>query len=301
MPNENNRLLLVGWEGNVIAQHGLREGKRPLIETEKPIQKLHNCPINTIRVIDGQAYIAAAWRTVFKREGIDQWTCLLGNNPEEVKELQSRDEDVGFEDIGGFSKDEIYACGENGDLWHFNGTKWRPLSTPTNKDMVSMCCAPNGKVYIGCEDGTLIEGRGDSWKVLKHKASDDLSGMIWYKDKLYIGSEMYGLSVYNPTKNSTSNVLPTFAATVGKEEGISDDSTEALQASGMSEEDAELFKLISSVKMSGDIRAPSGLHSLATDGEILLIAGRDNVVAFNGEEWKMLFSSSPSKEGGELW
>ena len=42
-------------------------------------------------------------------------------------------------------------------------------------------------------------------------------------------------------------------------------------------------------------------RTLATDGEILLVSDNNRVIAFNRNEWKSLFVTHPSENGGELW
>jgi len=304
IPNENNSFILVGWKGDIFAQHGLKRHSKnpsdmiPNLIKEQPIPLLSNCPISSIRVIDGQAYATGAWRTVFRRNGIDDWTCLHGNDAKEVELLQESGKGVGFKDIGGFSKDDIYACGEAGDLWHYDGEKWEVIDAPTNKDMVSICCTPIGKVYIGCDDGTLIEGRGNSWNILKEKAPEILD-IIWYQKQLYIACGMHGLYQYDGNKIGSTKGISSLGVSMGKEDSLSDGIKHALETNGMNKEDIGLLDALSSVNMGNDILISP--RTLATDGEILLISDNNRVVAFNGSEWKILFVTHPSENGGELW
>ena len=305
VPAENNSFVLVGWKGDVFAQHGFKKSTAfptstiPNLIEEQPIPLLSNCPLASMRIIDGQAYVAGAWRTVFRREGAENWTCLHGNDAKEVEKLQKSESIVGFSDIGGFSKDDIYACGEGGDLWHYDGKTWKQLDAPTNKNMVSMCCTLQGDVYIACEDGTLIKGRDSRWEILKEKVSDDVLDMIWYKEKLYIACGMNGLYQYDEKKVISTNGVSSLGEIIGKEEALSEGAKRALEANGMSKEDISRVNALSSVKMSSDILLSP--RKLATDGEILLVSDNNRVVAFNGDEWKVLFVTYPSENGGELW
>lgn len=306
VPTENNAFVLVGWKGDVFAQHGLKKhSKNPLdmipnLIEEKPIPLLLNCPIFSMKAIDGQAYVAGAWRTVFRRDGIDSWTCLHGNDAKEVEKLQKENKDnVGFQDIDGFSKSEIYACGEGGDLWSYDGDIWKRLDAPTNKNMVSICCTSTGIVYIACDDGTLVEGRGNNWQVLKDKVSDGVLDMIWYQEKLYIACGMHGLYVYGKEKISSAKGISTLGNSIEKEESLSEGLVKALEANGMNKEDIALVNALSTVEMNDNILISP--LTLATDGEILLVSDNNRVVAFNGKDWKVLFVTYPSDNGGELW
>ena len=60
----------------------------------------------------------------------------------------------------------------------------------------------------------------------------------------------------------------------------------------------ELAETLSPVE---EILAPAYIHSLSTDGDILLVAGTDKVVAHNGSEWKVLYAPPGVNMGGELW
>ena len=305
IPAENNSFVLIGWKGDVFAQHGFKQHSKnpsdmiPNLIEEQPIPLLSNCPLASMRIIDGQAYVAGAWRTVFRREGVENWTCLHGNNAKEVERLQKSESIVGFSDIGGFGKDDIYACGAAGDLWHYDGKAWKQLDAPTNKDMVCMCCTPKGEVYIACEDGTLIKGRDSRWEVLKEKVSDDVQDMLWYQERLYIACSMHGLYQYDEQKVVSTKGVSSFGEIIGKEETLSEGNKRALEANGMSREDIDIVNALSSVKMSSDILISP--RRLATDGEMLLVSDNNRVVAFNGDEWKVLFVTYPSENGGELW
>lgn len=304
VPAKNNSFLLVGWKGDVFAQHGLKKHSKnpsdmiPNLVEEQSIPLLSNCPLASLRVIDAQAYAVGAWRTIFRRDGIDNWTCLHGNDAKEVELLQKNGQATGFNDIGGFSKNDIYACGEAGDLWHYNGEKWGAIDAPTNKNMISICCTPTGIVYIACDDGTLIEGRDNSWNILKEKTPEILD-IIWYQKQLYIACGMYGLYQYDGARIASTKGVSSLGKSIGEENALSEGAEHALEANGMSEEDIGLVTALSSVEINSDILMSP--RTLATDGEILLLSDNNRVVAFNGSEWKILFVTHPSDNGGELW
>jgi hypothetical protein len=113
---------------------------------------------------------------------------------------------VGFDAIAGFNKSDIYGCGEEGDLWHYNGKTWHRLAPPVNFDMECIVCAGDGNVYIGGAMGGLIRGRfnpdtgEEHWHVIKN----DLTGtearfnsLAWFQDRLYLGHDW---ALYNLTQ-----------------------------------------------------------------------------------------------------
>ncbi len=298
---ERNEFVLVGWEGDVFAQHGLKEDGKPNLIEESHIEIQNNCPITRVRGIAGKAYISAHWRTVFRREGVDEWTCLYGNDPKQIEQWQEDGVELGFNDIGGFSENDIYACGGEGDLFHFDGKVWKNLDCPTNADLKSLCCAPNGKVYIGCSHGMLIEGRDEKWKVLDVRAPDvNISDMAWYRDQLYLACGGDGLYVFDQKDIQPAPGLRSLGSMVTEQSQFSDDEKHALIEAGA---DQGIVEFMDRLSLDGDddfMLAPASIHTLSTDGEILLVAGTDEVVAFDGQEWKVLFAPHGTDRGGEL-
>jgi len=291
--------IVVSRSGDVIAQKNkVDDSVKPTFNFEYSIPILKNCPIMRIRHIAGKAYIAANWRTVFRRDGIDNWAVLHGNDPSQVEIQQKQNRELGFNDIGGFSENDIYACGGQGDLWHFNGKKWSELDLPTNIEFKSLCCAPNGKIYIGCENGTLIEGINEQWNILETKAANiDITDMTWYKDKLYLACGMYGLYVFDMDVIKPAPGLSSLGSIATRESNLTDGNKNALKAAGGDEGTIELVDV---VNVDSNILAPASLHTLSTDGDILLAAGTDKVASFDGEKWKILYAPYGVNMGGQL-
>ena len=293
------QFILVGWHGDVITQQGFKESGAPRFIEEESIPILRNCPIMRIRNIGGKAYIAASWRTIFRRDNMNDWICLHGNNPKQIETWKKGYRDLGFDDIGGFSEDDIYACGGQGDLWHFDGERWKELDFPKNIDLTSLCCAPDGNVYIGCGNGMLAVGRDNSWEILSTKApSVDIMDMAWYKDRLYLACNIYGLYVYDKGKIKPAEGISSFGSSVSQNSSLSSETKDLLAKNGADTNMIELAETLSPVE---EILAPAYIHSLSTDGDILLVAGTDKVVAHNGSEWKVLYAPPGVNMGGELW
>jgi hypothetical protein len=288
----------VDWHGKVIAKQQPDDlTQRPEFNIEETIDIAKNCPIMQLRNIAGKAYVAASWRTVFRREGPNKWTCLRGNNQEEIEELKKTNRDYGFNDIGGFAEDDIYACGGDGDVMHFDGKSWRQLYCPTNEELLSICCAPDGKVYIGGQRGSLVVGRGDQWEVLKSKAPDEINDLAWFKGRLYMTCRTYGINELYEGQIRTTPGTSGMGQAV-KPERLSEGNRRALKEAGADEDGIDLIDILE-VPTSA-VLAPASVHTLATDGNILLAAGVNRVVAFDGKGWQVLFSPFPTDIGGCL-
>lgn len=144
------------------------------------------------RTIDGYLYIVGGSRSVGYRLGKSSWKSLTQGLPFKYE----RDwQTAGFEDIDGFSQNDIYCAGGKGDVWHFNGTKWQQIHFPSNLDLYTVCCASDGYVYISGYGGTTFKGRGDQWKqIYKGQMSIPFKDMVWYENKVWCTSD-YGLWV----------------------------------------------------------------------------------------------------------
>jgi hypothetical protein len=298
LPGTDTPLLVVDWHGKVIAKQQHDDlTQRPKFSIEETIDIAKNCPIMQLRNIAGKAYVAAGWRTVFRREGPNEWICLRGNDQEEIEEFKKTNQEYGFNDIGGFAEDDIYACGGDGDVMHFNGREWRQLYCPTNEELLSICCAPDGKVYIGGQRGSLIVGRGDQWEVLKSKAPDEINDLAWFKGRLYMTCRTYGINELHEGQIRTTPGTSGMGQAV-KPERLSEGNRRALKEAGANQADIDLIDILE--VPTSTVLAPASVHTLATDGNILLAAGVNRVVAFDGKGWQVLFSPYPTDIGGGL-
>ncbi|MBI5895001.1 MAG: hypothetical protein HZB24_02985, partial [Desulfobacterales bacterium] len=78
----------------------------------------------------------------------------------------TNDNSITFESIDGNGADDIYAVGQEGAVFHFNGYRWRQISFPTNRPLSSIRCISKQEVYICGNDGLFFKGHDDSWEDL---------------------------------------------------------------------------------------------------------------------------------------
>ncbi len=159
--------------------------------------------ISRLRTIDGLLWGCGLGRTVIVREGRNQWRYLTDVIPYDYDKEKSGG---GFEDMDGFSAQDMYAAGGQGDVWHYDGTKWRRLPFPSNMDLYTVCCAGDGFVYIGAESGSVFKGRGNEWKLISRgKMSLPFRDMVWHQGKVW-GTSDYGLWVVEKDKVKEADV-----------------------------------------------------------------------------------------------
>ena len=140
--------------------------------------------------IDGSIYAYGMVRSVFKRTSIKQWENITTKamHPNLYTDTEASKEKfvgswVGFSALDGFNQNDIYAGGNKGDGWHYNGKKWTKLDLPLNTDISTITCASNNLVYIGCRIGSVLVGRADSWEVID--TSKQITHSTWFKGKIY--------------------------------------------------------------------------------------------------------------------
>jgi hypothetical protein len=141
-------------------------------------------PLRCARFVGSRAYVAGMDRQVYRRDGVNRWTAVdAGTRPPE-----GSNDVVGFEGIDGFSEKEIYAAGWEGEIWMYNGLRWKQLHSPTNMILTNLCCGDD-IVYACGRGGLLIEGRGDKWRVIEQDVTDDdIWGLAWYNGELYLAT-----------------------------------------------------------------------------------------------------------------
>jgi hypothetical protein len=138
--------------------------------------------LRAIGVVDGLAIACGMKRQVYRRVRENSWLAMHAPAP-------PPGENAGFEAIAGFSGDEIYAVGWNGEIWEWNGSKWLNRTSPTNLILTGVCCAGDDKVYVCGQNGTLLQGRHDLWDVIDLEGmADDLWDVHWFNDTLYLAT-----------------------------------------------------------------------------------------------------------------
>lgn len=186
------KMLLIGEDGDVVAYLG--DGKSAK-------EKLSPRPraIRRAATIDGYVFACGMNRDVYKRVGEAKWVDISAPKPKSK-------ETTGFEAIDGYSEREVYAVGWGGEIWRFDGKKWSRAESPSKNILTCVCCAPTSVVYVAGQQGTLIEGRNQTWKAIRLRAlSKDIWDLCWYRNRLHIATAT-GLFTLEGSKCAPVNV-----------------------------------------------------------------------------------------------
>lgn len=134
-----------------------------------------------LKTIGEHLYVCGNGRSVGRRMGRDRWIGFSHMIPEAARGVRE-----GFDDIDGFAEDDVYAVGGEGDVWRFDGTRWRPCRFPSDLLLGCVCCAGDGHVYVGASMGTVFRGRGDDWTVIHEgNLSIPFKDMVWHEGEVW--------------------------------------------------------------------------------------------------------------------
>ena len=159
--------------------------------------------------------------------------------------LKSKDDDIvaaalrgsNLYDLAGFSESDMYAVGDDGIVWHFNGKIWKQLAFPSNLRLQTVVCAGDGNVYITDIRGSLWKGRNESWKkIVTADMSIPFADSAWFAGRLWCAHD-YGMWVvegkeFVAAHMAISNPIPSNVALHAHRIDVSPDGTKMLVCGG---------------------------------------------------------------------
>jgi ligand-binding sensor domain-containing protein len=99
--------------------------------------------------------------------------------------------------IRGLSKENIYCVGTDGEIFHFDGSRWQSIKSGTDEDLLCIKIVNADRVLIGGSNGTLLMGNHkDGFKDLSTLKDNMRIGSIeFFEGKIWIASNL-GLFTY---------------------------------------------------------------------------------------------------------
>lgn len=141
--------------------------------------------LTEIRKIGDQVYVVGMCRTIYRCDGTNHWIRI----DQGVRSAEDDISDAGFTSVDGFSSTDLYAVGWDGEIWHYNGSIWSQIDSPTNLILFRVVCGKDGVVYACGQNGILLCGRENNWKIIKQdETKDTFWSAIWFKKYLYLST-----------------------------------------------------------------------------------------------------------------
>ncbi|MFZ6674191.1 hypothetical protein [Undibacterium sp. Xuan67W] len=199
--------------------------------------------INKVVRVGTSVYGVGTPLRVFQRMPNQQWHEHKGIPI--PKEFKSKDRETvlnaisnsTFFDLAGFSEADMYAVGDAGIVWHFDGKLWKQIAFPTNLRLQTVTCAGDGNVYITDIRGSLWCGRGAEWKqTAKSDRSLPFADAGWFDGRLWCAND-YGMMVFEgktfvQAHQAKVNPIPTEVALLSHRFDISPDGKQMLVCGG---------------------------------------------------------------------
>ena len=145
--------------------------------------------LSQIRLINNTMFICGYRRQVYQRKD-QKWvlisSSMLDNRPEGPWN--------GLESIDGFSQNDIYAVGDEGEIWHYDGSNWTACDSPTNQNLADVRCIA-GEVWICGDSGIILRGNKDGWDIVwdGQDPSDNWWSIESFQGDIYIaGNDFLG-------------------------------------------------------------------------------------------------------------
>jgi hypothetical protein len=151
--------------------------------------------LTEVVAIAGQAYAVGTRRAVYRRESPGVWDCIDDGTYTES------DFEAGFNAIDGYGSDELYAVGERGEIWQYDGAAWTAIASPTDQALNTVTCAPDGTVYAAGAKGVIVSGRGARWTVVEAvPVGLEFWGSAWYDGSLHLTANLRSVHRLDPVR-----------------------------------------------------------------------------------------------------
>ncbi|CAI8730808.1 hypothetical protein [Pseudomonas chlororaphis] len=176
-------VIMLGNDGRVV-RWGSKDFSEEHVDNSDQGPE-HYGAMREVRTIGRYAYAVGMGRIVYRCEGQANWRRIdQGVRTDSTKELEA-----GFNSIDGFSDDELYAVGWDGEIWGYSNRSWTKFESPTNLALYRVVCASDGQVYAVGQLGLIVRGRHSKWEIIEQDATrEDFWGATWFREKLFLAT-----------------------------------------------------------------------------------------------------------------
>ena len=143
----------------------------------------------------------ATW--IIKRENTGDWSSISTKGlPTKVSSQNNIRISTHVWAFDAFSQEDIYTCGDDGNLWHFNGKEWRRIDIPTLAKLVAVVCVIKGRIIIFEKQGVFWIGEGNKWIKGGKLPTFEVYCATFFDNKIWVGTKLgsYILDLDDPKK-----------------------------------------------------------------------------------------------------
>lgn len=135
-----------------------------------------------LAVVADTIYAVGMGHAFARRDGPMTWTRLDPQIPPGTEGA------AGFNDLVGFTRDEMYTVGWGGEILRTDGRRWQRVDSPVSAALRAACIAPDGLVYAVGYNGAMVKGRGDEWTVIDTGRNGVLLDICAFKDDIFVAT-----------------------------------------------------------------------------------------------------------------
>lgn len=171
------QLIVVGEYGHVKVLGGGEQYEEKIeVDGVKPQDR---GPLRFARTIGNEVFVVGMDRQVYRRGADKKWVSCEAGIAKTVGVS-------GLESIDGVNENELYAVGWDGEIWHYQKSKWKQEDSPTKNILSSVCCAKNGEVYASGRQGLVLKREANTWRILDQEyKTEDFWSLAYFNDNLY--------------------------------------------------------------------------------------------------------------------
>lgn len=253
MESGRGNFIAVDTTGSVFSVINDLEDK---VDTDVPGSDFSISISKVVRTVNSAYAVGSALR-VYKRDREDAWLNNLDTLPipKDFAEDTSLN-NYSLEDMSGFSEDDMYAVGEGGSAYHFDGNKWTSIAFPTKLKLATATCAGDGRVYVSDKTCSIWVGRNSTWeKIVEEDMSLSFFDSAWFDGRMWFTND-YGLWI-------------------------------------LEDDNLVLAKNARYKPVPEDVAILCGRLDVAPDNSRMLLCGQHGAAVYDGQNWEILFNCEP--------
>jgi hypothetical protein len=94
--------------------------------------------------------------------------------------------------VRGLAEDDLYVLGERGAIFHFDGSRWAAIDSPTKKKLVHLLCVSKDIVYACGRSGAIFRMTRNRWEQVSGCESS-LYSLAHFRDRIFVGAGNEGI------------------------------------------------------------------------------------------------------------